>query len=213
MQTRYFSNNSSTTIVSDNGATIVVASTAAFPVQFPFYVTAENASLSREVIKVNGAIDAVTWSVTRAQEGTTQIAFSAGNKIEQRVTAGFLNDVVLGVNGAVTKSGDTLSGSLFEKSNSVAATDIDVSTGSLFFKTVTATTTFTVSNIPASGSVASFVLELTNGGSQTVNWWSGIKWPGGTSPNLTVSGIDILGFYTRDAGVTWRGMILAKDSK
>jgi len=70
-----------------------------------------------------------------------------------------------------------------------------------------------VSNVAASGNVSSFILELTNGGSATVTWWAGIKWAGGTVPALTASGTDILGFYTRDGGTTWRGTMMSKDSK
>lgn len=95
----------------------------------------------------------------------------------------------------------------------VAASAIDLSAGNLFTRTISDTTTFTVSNVPASGTAVSFILELTNGGSATVNWWSGMKWAGGTAPALTASGVDVLGFYSHDGGTTWRGFLLAKDSK
>ena len=96
---------------------------------------------------------------------------------------------------------------------SIAASDIDLSLGSLFTKTITGTTTFTVSNVPASDKVCSFILELTNAGAFTLNLWAAVKWTGGTSPTLTASGVDILGFYTIDAGTTWRGFVLSKDNK
>ena len=95
----------------------------------------------------------------------------------------------------------------------VSASDIDLSLANYFTKTISGTTTFTVSNVPASGTTASFILELTNGGSATVNWFSGVKWAGGTAPTLTAAGVDILGFYSHDGGTTWRGLVLAKDSK
>ena len=95
----------------------------------------------------------------------------------------------------------------------IPASAIDLSAGNYFTRTISGTTTFTVSNVPASGTTASFILELTNGGSATVNWWSGVKWAGGTAPTLTAAGVDILGFYSHDGGATWRGMMLAKDSK
>jgi len=47
----------------------------------------------------------------------------------------------------------------------------------------------------------------------TVTWWAGVKWAGGTAPTLTAAGVDILGFYTRDGGATWRGTMMSKDSK
>ena len=91
--------------------------------------------------------------------------------------------------------------------------DINIRNGNYFTKTITTTTTFTVSNVPSSGGVASFILDLTNGASQTVNWWAGMKWAGGTAPTLTASGRDVLGFFTHDGGTTWNGFLLAKDIK
>jgi hypothetical protein len=90
---------------------------------------------------------------------------------------------------------------------------INLAFGNLFTKTVSSSTTFTVSNVPVSGSVSSFILELTDAGAYTVTWWSGVKWAGGAAPALTASGVDVLGFYTHDGGTTWRGLVLVKDSK
>ena len=100
--------------------------------------------------------------------------------------------------------------SIREKQVAVAAVDIDLSLGNYYTKTISATTTFTVSNVPASGTAASFILDLTNGGSQTVNFMTGIKWAGGTAPTLTASGRDVLGFFTYDGGTTWNGFVLGK---
>lgn len=107
----------------------------------------------------------------------------------------------------------TMGASVIEKYNAVAASDIDCAIGSVFSRTISGATTLTVSNVAASGTVTSFILELTNGGSATITWWSGIKWASGTVPTFTTSGLDILGFYTRDAGTTWRGIVMSKDSK
>jgi len=91
--------------------------------------------------------------------------------------------------------------------------NIDLSTGNFFTKTITALTTFTISNALSTGNANSFILELTNGGAYTITWFASVKWAGGLAPTLTASGIDILGFYSHDGGVTWRGLVLAKDSK
>lgn len=95
----------------------------------------------------------------------------------------------------------------------VAASDINLNSGSYFTRTISGTTTLTVSNVPASGTAVSFILDLTNGGSATVNWWSNVKWAGGTAPTLTSSGRDVLGFYTHDGGTNWNGLLLARDIK
>lgn len=97
--------------------------------------------------------------------------------------------------------------------SALSSNTIDLATASVFTKTIGANTTFTLSNKATSGQVNSFILELTNGGAYTITWWDGVKWAGGTAPVLTTAGVDILGFYSHDGGVTWRGMVLAKDSK
>lgn len=88
---------------------------------------------------------------------------------------------------------------------------IDLSLGSYFKYVVASSTTFTVSNFAASGTVTSFVLEIQNGGSNIINWWTGIQWPGGVAPSLTPIGKDALGFYSYDGGNTWTGVVIGKD--
>ena len=91
--------------------------------------------------------------------------------------------------------------------SALAANNIDLSTGVMFSKTITVATTFTVTNIPASGTTAVVTLELTNGGAYVITWWAAIKWAGGVAPTLSVSGRDILTFITHDGGVTWSGAV------
>ncbi len=95
----------------------------------------------------------------------------------------------------------------------MAANNIDLATGNLFTKTISGDTTLTISNALADGNVNSFVLELTNGGSAVVTWFSGVKWAGGIAPTLTASGKDILGFYSHDGGTTWNILGVNKDVK
>lgn len=109
-----------------------------------------------------------------------------------------------------TFTGTTTIAGLKDTRVAVAASDIDLSAGTYFTKTISATTTFTVSNTPSSGSVGAFILDLTNGGSSQVTFMTGIKWAGGTPPTLTSSGRDVLGFFTHDGGTTWNGFVLGK---
>lgn len=106
----------------------------------------------------------------------------------------------------------TLTG-LCEVRVTMPANNIDMSAGNLFTKTISGATSLTVSNVPASGTLASFILDLTNGGSAAITWWSGVKWAGGTAPTLTAAGRDVLGFYTHDGGTAWTGLLLGKDVK
>ena len=114
----------------------------------------------------------------------------------------------LQVNGSAV-----LAGGLKEARVAMAANDINLLSGNYFTKTISGATTLTVSNVPASGTAASFVLDLTNGGSAAITWWSGVKWAGGTAPTLTAAGRDCLGFFTHDGGTTWTGLLLGKDVK
>jgi hypothetical protein len=95
----------------------------------------------------------------------------------------------------------------------IAASDINLLLGNAFTKTISSATTMTISNVPATNTLASFILDLTNGGSATITWWSNLKWVSGTAPTLTASGRDSLGFYTYDNGSTWTGVLIGKDIK
>lgn len=94
-----------------------------------------------------------------------------------------------------------------------SANNLDLATANYFTHTVSGTTTFTVSNVASTGSVNTIILDLTNGGSAAITWWSGVKWAAGTAPTLTSAGRDALGFFTHDGGTTWSGLVLAKDIK
>jgi hypothetical protein len=88
----------------------------------------------------------------------------------------------------------------------VAALDIDCSAGNYFTKTISANSTFTVSNVPSSRAY-SFTLELTHT-SGTVTWFAGVEWPGGTAPTLTNGKTSLFMFVTDDGGTRWRGAAL-----
>jgi hypothetical protein len=103
---------------------------------------------------------------------------------------------------------------VYEVKTAIGGTTVDLALGSYFTKTNSGGITWSnPTNVPTSGTAASFIIELSNGGSATIIWWSGVKWAGGNAPTLTVSGVDILGFYSHDGGTTWRGNLIAKDSK
>ena len=88
----------------------------------------------------------------------------------------------------------------------VSALNIDCSAGNYFTKTIAASSTFTVSNVPASLAYA-FTLELTHT-SGTITWFSGVVWPSGTAPTLTTGKVHLFMFITDDGGTTWRASSL-----
>lgn len=166
-------------------------------------------------VDANGHVTGGSNPTTLAGYGITdaQPKLVSGNNIatinNQDITAGG-NIVLMGMSGGVLTG--PLTG-IKETKVDMLDNNIDLQTGNVFTKTITAATVFTFSNIAASGIVNSIVLELTNGGSGIITWPAGVKWGNGTAPILTTSGVDILGFYSHDGGVTWRGMVLVKDSK
>jgi hypothetical protein len=93
--------------------------------------------------------------------------------------------------------------------------DIDLELGNWFTHDLSSNsppldTTFSVSNVPSSGTAASFILELKNAGSVTITWFANTEWAAGTAPTLT-TGRDVLGFFTFDGGTTWTGLVLGLD--
>jgi hypothetical protein len=150
-------------------------------------------------------------ALLRMYAGTDRaLAFNAFNTEQMRLTSTGLG---IGTTSPAFKAdivGQTRSTAYIETKTVISASAIDLTAGNYFTKTISGATTFTTSGIPATGNVASLVLDLTNGGSAAVTWWSGVKWASGTAPTLTASGRDVLGFFTHDGGTTWNGFVLGK---
>ena len=88
--------------------------------------------------------------------------------------------------------------------------NVDLSTGNYFYKTVTANQDFSasgwVTNVPASGTVCSFTFEITvNSGYSITGWPSSVKWAGGQTPVFNAGHTHLAFFVTRDGGTTWYG--------
>ena len=109
--------------------------------------------------------------------------------------------------GVAPTSQPTLTG-VKETKVAMAAHAIDLSLGNYFTYTLSGAQALTVSNIAASGSVSAFVLEVTNGGSAALTFFSGVTWAAATPPTLTAAGVDTLAFFTSDNGTTWRAFVL-----
>jgi len=97
---------------------------------------------------------------------------------------------------------------LKETKVAMGAHNIDLSAGNYFTYTLSGAQTLTISNVASSGSVSAFVLEVTNGGSAALTFFSGVTWAAATPPTLTAAGVDTLAFFTTDGGTTWRGFVL-----
>lgn len=108
----------------------------------------------------------------------------------------------------------TVSGTKFDVSGfyignvaDVSALNIDCTSGNYFIKTITGDSTFTVSNIPASGRSYGMTLEITHT-SGAITWFSGVEWPSSTPPTLTTGKTHLFIFVTDDGGSRWRGASL-----
>jgi hypothetical protein len=118
------------------------------------------------------------------------------------------NDVANTFTAAQTlNAGLTVDGPYKQAAEAVSALDIDLSTGNYFTKTISANSTFTFSNPPASGTVGSFTLELTHT-SGTVTWPTSVKFNADTAPTLTTGKTHLFFFVTDDGGTRYRGAAL-----
>ena len=118
------------------------------------------------------------------------------------------NDVANTFTAAQTlNAGLTVDGPYKQAAETVAALDIDLSTGNYFTKTINGNSTFTFSNPPASGTVGSFTLELTHT-SGTVTWPTSVKFNADTAPTLTTGKTHLFFFVTDDGGTRYRGAAL-----
>ena len=93
-----FSNNAGTTLaadLTDSATSLSVASATGFDaITAPDFelVTIEDGAL-REIVKVT-ARSGTTWTIARAQEGTTARAWATGSAVESRLTAGTLDGMM-----------------------------------------------------------------------------------------------------------------------
>jgi hypothetical protein len=122
------------------------------------------------------------------------------------------NQVALSSSGVnrftISESGRfNLSAAYQSDARTVSALNVDCTSGNYYIKTITGSSTFTVSNAPASGSAYSFTLEVIHT-SGTITWFSGLEWPGGTAPTLTTGKTHLFMFLTDDGGSRWRGSSL-----
>lgn len=108
--------------------------------------------------------------------------------------------------GNLAANSINLEGSFSQSISALQSFNIDCSLGNYFTKSVSANSTFTVSNVP-SGESYSFTLVVTHT-SGTITWFSGVKWPQDTAPTLTTGRKHVFMFVTDDGGTTWYGAVL-----
>ncbi len=74
--------------------------------------------------------------------------------------------------------------------------------------------TFQFDNPAVSGRVTSFTMEIDSGGTATsVTFPATVHWVAGAPPILSITGVDVLTFVTRDGGLSWLGFVAGLDLK
>ena len=107
--------------------------------------------------------------------------------------------------------GITYSGSTKANVTAVGALDLDLSTADFFTKSIAVNSVFTFSNATASKGLA-FTLQLVLSGGAVPTWPASVKWAAGSNPSAGLgNGTHDLGFISYDGGVTWTGLVLARN--
>jgi hypothetical protein len=102
----------------------------------------------------------------------------------------------------VTVSGTVKAQTYEDTFASLASNTVDLSTATVFERSLAASATFAFTNPPANGTAFSFVLKLTSNGN-SVTWPSTVRWDNGNTPAL--SGVDVFVFLTHDGGANYYG--------
>lgn len=138
-----------------------------------------------------------------------------GTTLNSAVSTLYTNDQNLQAtaDAALPAAGGTMTGNVDLTTATMATTakgsvsgavTLDLSASDHFSLTVGgAITSITLSNVPASPKVTALLLEITNGGAFTITWPTSFKFPSGTAPALTASGVDLMGLVTRNGGTSW----------
>tara|TARA_R110000787_G_scaffold142252_1_gene255881 strand:+ start:325 stop:681 length:357 start_codon:yes stop_codon:yes gene_type:complete len=87
---------------------------------------------------------------------------------------------------------------------SITSNAIDLATGNYFTDTLSANTTYTITN---PGAIQSFELEVTGASTYVITWPTTIGWPDGIAPLSPDAGkTDVFTFTTDDTGTSYAGV-------
>ncbi len=137
---------------------------------------------------------------------------SSSNPVSGSAVASYI------ANGFISKTGnESISGQKtftegpYQTASQLQGNSIDLSTGSVFTKTISSDTAFTISNAPA-GKASQFILVLENGGAGNVTWPNSVTWAAGKAPVLPSTGKSVLRFVSPD-GTNWLGCMDGSSAK
>ena len=162
-----------------------------------------------------GYITSASVSITGSQVNTA-LGYTPVSKSGDSMFGALTVNNNLTVTGTLIPTNVAFTGYV-ETANSVTQSSgvltLNLLSGSVFYVTMTAAiTSITFTNIPASGKVVSFILNVTVAG-YTITWPASVKWANGTAPTLsTTSGkTDIFSFFTYNGGTTWFAAIVGQN--
>lgn len=152
------------------------------------------------------------FSASNITADLTGTALNALNALSAtNVNGGTVNATTGAFSGKVAlTTSDTLHQAL---GNAAGTVNLSFAASNYYSLTPIANITVAFLSPPPSARAAVMVVEITNGGSFVVNWPASVKWPLGTAPELTTTGVDVLVFLTDDGGVTYRGLRSMEDSR
>lgn len=185
------------------GQFVMIASTASPSNYMIGQVTAfSGTSLTVNVTLTGGSGTIAAWSISvTGQPSTDASALTTGTLSDARLPTALSTKTITGLKE--TKTAPTIS---------TGVVTLDCNAGNLFAISLNANiTSFTVNNIPATGTLYVMAIELTaDGTARTVTWSLGgvsVKWAGGTAPTLTSTNgkKDTFILYTHDGGTNWLG--------
>lgn len=93
--------------------------------------------------------------------------------------------------------------------NITGAVSIDLGASSYYTGTVTGDVTWTFTS---AGALRGSLFQLTNAGGVVHTFPSSVKFPAGTAPVFTASGVDFLSVFSPD-GITFFASLVIKDAK
>ena len=148
-----------------------------------------------KTIQVRGTVftivaDDATQTGALLKDGSTPMTGDQ-NWVDQELQRAFLVDYAEGLSSPA----------------SAGTIDLDLELGNVFEATMDQDTTFTFSNPPATGRGGSLTLILKQDGTGgwVPTWSASVVWAGGSPPSFStdIDAIDMVSFFTVDAGTTW----------
>jgi len=181
--------SSAATSITFTPSTASFATTAATASSFTGYINFPNG------LDVSGSLNILSGSINVTNGGIT------GSLTSGSVTN--ISQLSMLVSGTITASGTT-------------SVTLNLNTANYFSVSASGagTVTWAVTNLPVTDRAQTFVIEYTNGGIKTNNWFTNTRWPAGIAPSLTSASAnpDMLSFTTDDAGSNLRGLLLQRGS-